>query len=68
MGSKMAHPVIHGDRVVDVEQAMAEVEKGQQLAGHFPNAAALERGRQVFRGDMTEDEAYCELDAKYRRG
>lgn len=68
MSPKIAHPAIRSGRMVDVEQVMAEVEKGQQLAGHFPNATALERGRRVFLEEMTEDEAYSELDAKYRHG
>ena len=57
-------PVIVG-RVRDIDRAMAEVEKGQQLAGHFPDADALDRARRVLTGEITVDEAYAELDAKY---
>ena len=54
--------------MVDVEQVMAEVEKGHQLAGHFPSREALNRGRRVLLGETTEEQAYAELDAKYRHG
>lgn len=49
----------------DEDLIAAEVEKGQQLAGHFPDAEALERGRRVYRGDLTLEEAHAELAAKY---
>lgn len=32
---------------VDVEQAMAMIEKCQQLGGHFPDADALGRARRM---------------------
>jgi DNA-binding XRE family transcriptional regulator len=49
------------------KQAMAEIEKGQQLAGHQPSAEALERARRVLDGTLTVDAANAELDAKYHR-
>ncbi|HKU10790.1 MAG TPA: hypothetical protein VJQ61_06125 [Sinomonas sp.] len=49
----------------DVDLIAAEVEKGQQLAGHFPSREAMERGRKVFTGAMTAEEAYAELEKKY---
>jgi hypothetical protein len=52
-------------RQLDVDREMAMVEKGQQLAGHFPNAEALERGRRVLEGELTAAEAYAAIDAKY---
>jgi hypothetical protein len=52
-------------RQVDVEQEMAMIEKGQQLAGHFPDTEALGRARRILEGTMTGDEAMAELDAKY---
>ena len=55
-----------GGRVLDVAEAMAQIEKGQQLAGHFPDADALGRARRVLTGEITADEAYAELDALYR--
>ena len=52
-------------RHVDVDQEMAMIEKGQQLAGHFPDADALGRARRVLEGTLSEADAYAELDAKY---
>lgn len=46
----------------------AEVEKGQQLAGHFPDDEALERGRRIYRGDLGLKDAHAELAAKYAHG
>jgi hypothetical protein len=51
----------------DVDQDMAMIEKSQQLAGHFPDAEALGRARRILEGELTEAEAYAELDAKYSR-
>lgn len=51
----------------EVELALAEIEKGHQLAGHFPSAEALERARQVLTGAITYDEAIAQLDAKWGR-
>jgi hypothetical protein len=48
-----------------LDRLMAEVEKGQQLAGHFPDAEALERGRRVATGETSIDDARVEIDAKY---
>lgn len=56
------------DRRVDVEQTMAMIEKSQQLAGHFPDAEALGRARRVLEGEVTAEQAYDELDAKYAQG
>lgn len=55
-------------RVTDVEVALAEIEKGQQLAGHFPDAEALDRARRYLTGEITSEEGRTELAAKYRRG
>ena len=51
-----------------LDRMMAEVEKGQQLAGHFPDAEALERARRVYTGETSADAARAEIDAKYSRG
>jgi hypothetical protein len=56
------------DRRVDVDQTMAMIEKSQQLAGHFPDAEALGRARRIIDGEITADQAYDELDAKYAQG
>jgi len=47
---------------------MAMIEKSQQLAGHFPDAEALGRARRVLEGEVTAEQAYDELDAKYAQG
>jgi hypothetical protein len=52
----------------DVDRLMAEIEKGQQLAGHFPSDDDLNRARRVITGEITADEADAEvaaLHAKY---
>ncbi|RDH95039.1 hypothetical protein DEU32_1144 [Curtobacterium sp. AG1037] len=54
--------VLSGD---ELEQAMAMIEKGQQLAGHFPDAEALARARGILDGSLTYDEAAAQLEAKY---
>jgi len=55
-------------RQVDVDQTMAMIEKSQQLAGHFPDAEALGRARRILDGELTAEQAYDELDAKYAQG
>jgi hypothetical protein len=60
--------VLAGVAASNLERIMAEVEKGQQLAGHFPNAEALDRGRRVYMGETSYDDARAEIDAKYLRG
>lgn len=49
------------DRPIDVENVMAEIEKGQQLAGHFPDADALTRARRVLVGEISEEDAMREI-------
>lgn len=51
-------------RLHDLDQAMAEIEKGQQLAGHFPNTDALDRARRILAGEITEAEAHAEIEAE----
>lgn len=47
----------------DVEQAMAAIEKGQQLAGHFPSEEALDSARRILTGELTPEDAELELNA-----
>lgn len=49
------------ERPIDVENVMAEIEKGQQLAGHFPDADALARARRVLVGEISEEDAMREI-------
>ena len=55
-------------RVLTQDEAAArlvEIDKGQQLAGHFPSAEALDRARRILIGEITPDEARVEILAKY---
>ncbi|MBT1633260.1 hypothetical protein [Curtobacterium flaccumfaciens] len=52
-------------RTIDVEQEMALVEKGQQLAGHFPDAEALGRARRILEGTLSPEDARAEVAAKH---
>lgn len=47
---------------------MAIVKKGQQLAGHLPDAEVLGRARQILEGEITTDQGYAEIDAKFSQG
>ena len=51
----------------ELENTMAEIEKGQQLAGHFPNAEALDRARRVLIGDVSAEDAREEIRRKYNQ-
>ena len=48
----------------EVDARLVEIDKGQQLAGHFPDADALGRARRILIGEITTDEAFAEIDAK----
>lgn len=48
-----------------MEASLAEIEKGQQLAGHYPSAEAMDRARRILTGEITYEEARAELAAKY---
>jgi len=52
--------------VIDGENAMAEIEKGQQLAGHFPGSESLDLARRILIGDTSSEQARDEILAKYR--
>ncbi|AYD89932.1 hypothetical protein D4740_01885 [Actinomyces sp. 2119] len=64
----MTHSAVAVRPAVDVEGELALIEKAQQLAGHFPDAEALDRARRILDGHITPAEAYAELDEKYARG
>ncbi len=49
------------------EDALALIEKGQQLAGHFPSEEALDRARRLLDGTITQEQGLQELNAKYKR-
>jgi len=55
-------------RVFTPDEAAArlvEIDKGQQLAGHFPSEEALDRARRILIGEMTPEQARAEILAKY---
>lgn len=56
------------ERPIDVENVMAEIEKGQQLAGHFPDADALSRARRVLVGEISEEDAMREIRQAFHQG
>lgn len=49
-------------------RALAAIEKGQQMGGHFPSADALDRAARVLSGETTFEDARAELDAIWRPG
>ena len=53
--------------VVDVEQSLALIEKGQQLAGHFPDAEDMDRARRVLTGELSPEDARAEMHAALAR-
>lgn len=57
------NPVRTNERVVDVEQSLAAIEKGQQLGGHYPSAGALDSARRILTGEMSPEDAELELNA-----
>lgn len=62
MGIKTEHDT---GRKIDVEQEMALIEKGQQLAGHFPDAKALGRARRLLEGTLSLEDARAEVASKH---
>lgn len=46
---------------------LAELEKGQKVAGHTPSSDALRRAARVLDGEMTIEEAHAELDARFSK-
>ena len=46
---------------------LAEIQKGQQLAGHEPSDEALQRAERVLDGELTVEEARAELHARFRK-
>ncbi|SDP23703.1 hypothetical protein SAMN04487788_2621 [Microbacterium testaceum StLB037] len=45
-----------------IEQALAVIEKGHQLAGHFPSKAMMDRARRVLDGRLTAADAEAEMN------
>lgn len=51
----------------DLTERMAEIEKGQQLAGHFPNREALDRAERILTEQISFADAEAEIRAKYQQ-
>lgn len=51
----------------ELEDALAHIEKGQQLAGHFPDAEALDLARRILEGVVTPEEGRAEMHAALNR-
>jgi hypothetical protein len=52
--------------VTDVAEALAEVEKSQRLAGHFPDSEDLDLARRILAGELSAEESRAEILAKLR--
>ncbi len=50
----------------EIESRLAEVKKSATLAGHLPNADAVDRARRLLTGQISLDEAQAEILAKYK--
>lgn len=64
----MTPPTHEPKRFLTEDEAAARlvaIDKGQQLAGHFPDAEALDRARRILVGEITPDEARAEILSKY---
>ena len=51
-----------------VDRMMAEVEKGQQLAGHFSDAEALDRARRILTGETSFEDALFRFSGQMTSG
>ncbi|MCA0180837.1 MAG: hypothetical protein LCH77_14870 [Actinobacteria bacterium] len=51
----------------EIERGLACIDKGQQLAGHFPDAEDLDRARRILSGELTPEAAEMELHAALGR-
>lgn len=67
MSEQTGEIVYRNGKRIDVAQAMAELEKGQQLAGHFPDERALGYARSVLLGELTGEEARKEVRSRHRK-
>ena len=47
----------------DVHRNLALIEKGQQLAGHFPSDSDLDRARRILTGELAPEAARIEMRA-----
>lgn len=49
-----------------VDEAIALIEKGHQIAGHHPSDESLHRACRVLEAETSAEDARSELDAKWR--
>ncbi len=59
------HETLKGLAGVELENALAGIEKGQQLAGHFPDGEDMDRARRILTGELSAEDARNELAAMY---
>ena len=63
----MARTIIATRSAVDVDRTMAVIEKGQQLAGHFPSSETMDRARRVLTGELSAEAAEGEMNEALAR-
>lgn len=51
----------------DAQRLLAEIEKGQQLAGHFPSSKTMDNVRLIIEGKIDVDQLIEETIQKYQR-
>ncbi|WP_182141145.1 hypothetical protein [Schaalia sp. JY-X169] len=56
--------VVPGRHAEEVERVMALVEKGQQLAGHFPTEDDLAAARVILVGEVSYEDSVAALELK----
>jgi hypothetical protein len=49
----------------EIDTRMVDIEKGQNLGFHYPDADALGRARRILTGEITLEEAHAEIMEKY---
>lgn len=49
----------------ELENKLAMIEKGQQLAGHFPSTDDLEAARRILTGETTYEDEMADFDQKF---
>lgn len=50
-----------------LDEHMALIEKGQQLAGHQPTAEDLDRARRILTGELSPEDARVEIEESLAR-
>ncbi|WP_104133056.1 hypothetical protein [Cryobacterium sp. M91] len=53
---------------IELEKRMVEIAKGHELAGYHPDGDALDRAKRILTGELSEADAWAEIDAKWDDG